>query len=70
MTTMKIDDKYWATVAAAFDESAAGEDADAVRAEAEAINRRVDGWVYRIPEYRAEHVTRRTQDLVEKIETE
>ena len=68
MTTIKIDDKHWAKVAAAFDETLAGEDAVAVRAEAAEISRRVDGWVYQIPAYRAEHVTRRMQDLVDKIE--
>lgn len=72
MTTMLLDDKHWTKVAASFDQEQAAEDADAeaVRAEAAEINRRVAGWVYQIPEYRAEHLIRRTDDLVEQIEPE
>ena len=70
MTTIRVDVKVWTKVQAAFDQSLVGEDADtdAVRQEVEQINRRVAGWAYQIPDYRAEHLTRRIKDLVEKIE--
>lgn len=37
---------------------------DAVRAEAEAINARLGGWIYTLPGYKTEQFTRRLQDLL------
>lgn len=46
--------------------TAAGDDA-AVRERATAINERVQGWAYRIPEYKATAMTKRLADLVQPV---
>lgn len=63
-----------ATADASVEASNVGEAADpddegaAVAAEAEAINARVSGWLYRIPSYKYEQMTRRMDDLLSDAE--
>ncbi len=78
------EDHHWARFRAEFDdaliaqpaaddekaEGDAAHDADAVRQEADAINARVAGWAYLLPDYRAEHFLRRMADLTEPAEPE
>ena len=45
----------------------AGEDDAAVRERADAINRRVAGWAYRVPDYKASTIDKRMADLVQAV---
>jgi len=45
----------------------AGEDDAAVRERADAINRRVAGWAYRVPDYKASTMDKRMADLVQAV---
>lgn len=81
VTGISIDDVVWLGFDAAFDaeqavdfadeevgdDLAAEADADAPdpRAEADAINARVDGWLYRIPDFQYQQMTRRIEDLLQ-----
>ena len=48
---------------------AAGEDNAELRAEADEINQRVSGWVYRIPAFKAEALAKRLEDLLREPES-
>jgi hypothetical protein len=78
LTGSAEEDQNWITVSASFDSQQAAEfataqvdeviaaetDAVAPGAEAEAINARVTGWRYRIPEHQFEQLARRQADLL------
>jgi hypothetical protein len=46
---------------------AAEADDVAARERAQAINQRVQGWAYRVPEYKASSMTKRMSDLVQPV---
>lgn len=58
--TAKVDEENWISVNAAGDE--------AVAEEAAAINARVEGWHYRIADYKADLLTRRWEDMLKPLE--
>lgn len=58
----KIDDNIWASFKASTE---TGADAK-VKAEADAINKRVDGWVYQVPDYKVEGLLKKHDEFFQK----
>jgi len=67
----EADPAFWMRLEAALYTTALGgaEGSPETVERAEAINRRVDGWAYRIPRYRYDNMTRRMDHFLQEIET-
>ncbi len=77
--TAKVGDAYWSTFAARYEPEAIARGKEGKNLvipdapedgakEAEEINARVQGWAYRLPQYKAEDFTKRLDDLIEPPE--
>lgn len=78
VTTSMRDGKAWSTFQATFDEAQADKQnvpekdsgallaKTAVREEVDQINKRMGGWIFQIPDYRAENFIRKSEDMVQK----
>ena len=68
VASSKVEDESWITVAAEASTEETGE-SDATEA-ADAINARVSGWQYLIPEFKANQLARRWDDVLKSTEAE
>jgi len=75
-----VEDQHWIGLSAgAYPEAGSGEPTDAgmeadampeLTARVKQINERVSGWAYAIPQYKAEVLTKRMDDLLKSLETD